>query len=195
MCSVSRHDNTNWSGLIIYGTESEQMSFSTQLPRSPILRISRSTSFIAITMAALCMGLIGPASADNYSDLAALGYRWVIVDGPYACTTEQDVQRIVDHHTDEAELHMVENIRCDYLIQGAIVQVIKEDPANGMAEMRLEGVTRSLWTYTRFLSKNPVHDTYGAVETPENTTRVRPQRTHAESRRGKHPAQVGQSSG
>jgi hypothetical protein len=33
--------------------------------------------------------------------------RWVTVDGPYACTTEQD-------HNDVTELHMVESIRCYY---------------------------------------------------------------------------------
>jgi hypothetical protein len=120
-------------------------------------------------MAASRLSPVCTALADNYSDLAAQGYRWVTVDGPYACTSEQDVQRIVGHHTDEAELHMVESIRCYYLIPGTIVQVIKEDPANNMSEMRLVSVARSLWTYSRFLSKHPVHDTYGVIETPENS--------------------------
>jgi len=124
---------------------------------------------IAVLMAAFRLSPISTALADNYSDLAAQGYRWVTVDGPYACTSEQDVQRIVGHHTDEAELHMVESIRCYYLIPGTIVQVIKEDSAHNMSEMRLVSVTRSLWTYSRFLSKNPVHDTYGLIETPENS--------------------------
>jgi hypothetical protein len=120
-------------------------------------------------MAAFHLSPVCTALADNYSNLAAQGYRWVIVDGPYACANEQDVQRIVGHHTDETELHMVESIRCYYLIPGTIVRVIKEDPANGMSEIRLGSVTRSLWTYSRFLSKHPVHDTYGVIETPENS--------------------------
>ena len=37
-----------------------------------------------------------------------------------------------------------------------------------MSEIRLGGITRSLWTYSRFLSKHPVRDTYGVIETPEN---------------------------
>jgi hypothetical protein len=69
-------------------------------------------------MTAVGLGLICTALADNYSDLAAQGYRWAIVNGPYACGTDQDVQRIVGHHTDETELHMVEDIRCYYLIPG-----------------------------------------------------------------------------
>ena len=120
-------------------------------------------------MTAVGLGLSCTALADNYGDLAAQGYRWITVNGPYACGTHQDVQRIVGHHTDETELHMVEEIRCYYLIPGTIVQVIKEDPANGMSKIRLGSVSRSLWTYSRFLSKNPVQDTYGIIETPENS--------------------------
>jgi hypothetical protein len=124
-------------------------------------------------MTAVSLGLTCTAFADQYSDLAAQGYRWATVDGPYACTTEQDVQRIAGHRNDVTELRMVESIRCYYLVPGTIVQVIKEDPANGISEMRLASVTRSLWTYTRFLSKHPVPDTYGITETPENSGLLR----------------------
>ena len=106
---------------------------------------------------------------DNYSALAAQGYRWVAINGPYACITEQDAKRIAAHHTDATELQVVESIECYYLIPGTIVQVIKEDPARGLSEMRLGSITRSLWTYSRFLSKRPVKDTYGVIETPENS--------------------------
>jgi hypothetical protein len=120
-------------------------------------------------MTALSVGLTCTALGDSYSDLAAQGYRWVTVDGPYACTTERDVQRMVGHRTDATELQVVEDIRCYYLIPGTIVQVIKEDPANGMSEMRLATVGRSLWTSNRFLTKHPIPDTYGITETPENS--------------------------
>ena len=120
-------------------------------------------------MTAVGLGVVCTALADNYSGLAAQGYRWVTVNGPYACGTDQDVQRIVGHRTDETELHMVEDIRCYYLIPGTIVQVIKEDSANGMSQVRLGSVSRSLRTYSRFLSKHPVRDTYGMIETPENS--------------------------
>jgi len=120
-------------------------------------------------IAAISLGLTYMARADNDSHLAAQEYRWVTVNGPYACTTEQDVQRIVAHPTDAIELQLVENLRCYYLIPGTIVQVIKEDPAYGMSEMQLAGITRSLWTYTRFLSKHPIRDTYGTIETPEES--------------------------
>ena len=121
-------------------------------------------------MTAVSLGLTGTVlGGDNYSVLAAQGYRWVTIDGPYACITEQDAKRIAAHHNDAIELHVVENIECYYLIPGAIVQVVEEDPAHGISEIRLGSITRSLWTYSRFLSKRPVKDTYGVIETPENS--------------------------
>jgi hypothetical protein len=119
-------------------------------------------------LTAVSLGLICTARADQYSDLAAKGYRWVIVNGPYACTSEEDVQRITTHHTDETELHLVENVRCYYLVPGTIAQIIKEDPTRGMSEMRLGSIITPLWTYTIFLSKHPVQDTCGVIETAEN---------------------------
>jgi hypothetical protein len=35
--------------------------------------------------------------------------------------------------------------------------------------MRLGVLTTFLWTYTRFLSKQPIKDTYGIIETPDNS--------------------------
>jgi hypothetical protein len=45
--------------------------------------------------------------------------------------------------------------------------VIDEDPARSMSKIRLGSIIKSLWTYNRFLSKQPVQDTYGNIETPE----------------------------
>lgn len=120
-------------------------------------------------MTAIGLGLICAARADNFDTLAAKGYRWVTVHGPYASSTEQGVQRIAARRTDATELQMIEDGHAYYLIPGTIVQVINEDPANGMSQMHLGGLTTSLWTYTRFLSKHPLQDTYGIIETPENS--------------------------
>jgi hypothetical protein len=118
-------------------------------------------------MTAVGLSLTCTALADHYKDLAAQGYRWVTVNGPYACETEQDLQRIVAHRTDATELEAVQNIQCYYLIPGTVVQVIDEDPARSMSKIRLGSIIKSLWTYNRFLSKQPVQDTYGNIETPE----------------------------
>ena len=83
-------------------------------------------------MTAVSLGLTCTVLGDdNYTALAAQGYRWVTVNGPYACKTEQDVERIAAHHTDATELQVVQNIECYYLIPGTIVQVIKEDSSSG----------------------------------------------------------------
>jgi hypothetical protein len=120
-------------------------------------------------MTAVSLGLASTVlGGDHYSALAAQGYRWVTINGPYACNTEPGAERIVARHTDVTELQVVENIECYYLIRGAIVQVIKEDPARRMSQMRFGSIITPLWTYTRFLSKRPIKDTYGVIETPQN---------------------------
>ena len=112
---------------------------------------------------------LGYSPRISVKDLVAKGYRWVTVNGPYACITEEDVRQITSDHTDLRELHMVENLRASYLIPGTLARIIQDDHANGMSEILLAGIKRHLWTYTKYLSARPIHDTYGIVETPENT--------------------------
>jgi hypothetical protein len=107
-------------------------------------------------------------------DLVAKGYRWVTVNGPYACVTEQEVLQITSDHTDLRELHMVEDLQAFYLIPGALARVIQDDPVHRMSEILLVGITRPLWTYTKFLSTRPIYDIYGVIETPDNAGLVDP---------------------
>jgi len=123
---------------------------------------------------ATSLALKGLAYADESGNLAAQGYRWVLVDGPYACATQEYLEQITARRTDAAELRVIEDGRCYYLIPGTIVQVVREDPRHHMSLMRMGSVTRSLWTYTRFLSKRPVQDTYGIIETPEDVGLIWP---------------------
>jgi len=76
-------------------------------------------------------------------DLVAKGYRWVTVNGPYACVTEQEVRQITSDHTDLRELHMVANLRAYYLIPGTLARIVQDDHANGMSAIRLAGITAS----------------------------------------------------
>jgi hypothetical protein len=64
------------------------------------------------------------------------------------------------------ELKMVEELRTYYLIRGAIVQVDQEDAAAGMSQIHVPGHPKKVWTLTRFLSRKPIRDTLGIVETP-----------------------------
>jgi hypothetical protein len=122
-----------------------------------------------LAFATISIGLTVTAVAANYSDLVTQGYRWITVDGPYACPAKDDVQRITNHRTDSVELQMVDDLRAYYLIPGMIVQIVQDDPASGLTQVRLGGITTDLWTYTRFLSKRPITDPYGVIETPENS--------------------------
>jgi hypothetical protein len=119
-----------------------------------------------IILAAAAVGLGSTALADPYKDLAAQGYRWVIVDGPYACPSKDDLREITRHRTDLLEVKMVSDLRAYYLIRGVIIQVVQEDAASGMSEVHLPGGFRTFWTVTRFLSRSPIRDTFGVVETP-----------------------------
>ena len=118
---------------------------------------------------AISISFAGSALATDYDALAAQGYRWVVANGPYACTKKEDVKRIVAHHTDATELDVVQNAACYYLIPGTIAKVVTEDPTRGISQIQLGNITVPLWTYSRFLSKSPIPDTYGVVETPEAT--------------------------
>ena len=109
---------------------------------------------------------MGHTSSTPLKDLVKEGYRWVTVDGPYACPTEQEVRQITGDRTDSTELHLLEAGGVYYLIPGTLVRVIQDDPANGMSQIIWGEITRPLWTYTRFLTARPIRDTYGILETP-----------------------------
>ena len=117
---------------------------------------------------------MGYSESTPVKDLAAKGYRWVTVDGPYACGSEQEVRNITSNRTDLAELQMVEDGRAYYLIPGMLVRVTRDDPASGMSEILLGGITRPLWTYTKFLTARPIRDIYGIVETPDTAGLIDP---------------------
>ena len=127
---------------------------------------------VTLVAAAAAVGLGSTALADPYKELAAQGYRWVIVDGPYASPSKDDLREITRHRTDLTELRMIQDLRVCYLIRGIIVQVVREDAASGMSEIHIPGHPRTFWTLKRFLSRTPVRDTLGVVETPATSNMV-----------------------
>jgi hypothetical protein len=118
---------------------------------------------------AVSLGLAGTAPGDTYDTLAARGYRWIVVHGPYGSTTEKGLQRIIGHRNEGTGSQSVEDEQAFYLIPGRIVQIIKENPGAGTSLVQMGGFPTLLWTYTRFLSKRPLRDVYGVIETPENS--------------------------
>ena len=73
--------------------------------------------------------------ARDYNSLVAEGYRWVRINGPYACPTKEDLRDISRQRSEINKLHMVEELRAYFLIRGALVRVIKEDASTGMARV------------------------------------------------------------
>jgi hypothetical protein len=104
--------------------------------------------------------------AAPYDEVAANGYRWVTTNGPYASPSKDDLRRIIQHHTDETELQMIEQPRAYYLIEGAVVQVVLEDAASGMSQIHSAGIGPDVWTLTKFLSRRPIRNTDGEIEVP-----------------------------
>jgi hypothetical protein len=122
-----------------------------------------------LLVAAVVGGLASSGLAINYDEIAAKGYRWVTVDGPYACVSKDDLRQIVKSRGTEAELQAIKRQRAYYLLRGDIVKVIWEDPTSGMSLIRMAGVPKDLWTATKFLSKRPIENAFGVVETPETS--------------------------
>lgn len=123
-------------------------------------------SFVSTTLAE-DLPRIGYSDGTPLKELVAMGYRWVTVDGPYACPTEHEVRQITSNRTDMIELHMVEGGRAYYLIPGTLVRVMQGDQTSGMSEILLGGLAKPLWTYNTFLTGHPIRDIYGVVETPD----------------------------
>ena len=121
-------------------------------------------TILSVGTAAVLLTSAGLAA--NYDDLAAKGYRWITVDGPYACPSKDDLRQITKHHTDETELQMIEQLRAYYLIEGAVVQVVLEDAAAGMSQIHSAEIGPDVWTLTIFLSKRPIKNGYGETEAP-----------------------------
>jgi hypothetical protein len=65
--------------------------------------------FRIVVIATIGFELACTGFAGDYKYLVGKGYRWVTVDGPYACSTEEEVRRITTHRTDATELQMVED--------------------------------------------------------------------------------------
>jgi len=62
---------------------------------------------------------------------------------------------------------MIEQLRAYYLIEGALVQVVLEDAASGMSQIHSAEIKPDIWTLTRFLTRHPIKNRYGQIDTPE----------------------------
>jgi hypothetical protein len=164
MCKESTTAPTNLSRMnrSVEGTRSLSLSVVSRVVEENLWKGTR-----ALSVAVLTFGLTLAGLAANYDDFAANGYRWVTVDGPYGCPFRDDLQKIVKNRTDDLELQFIEQVRAYYLVRGALVKVVQEDAASGVSQIHTTGITKDLWTLTKFLSRRPIRDAYGTIESPE----------------------------
>src|SRR5215471_20837100 len=116
--------------------------------------------------AAVAVGLALAGLGANYDDLIRQGYRWVTVDGPLACVSKDDLRQMVQKPSDELRLKMVEEVRAYYLIRGTVVRVVTQETSSGLSQISIPGITQNLWTASKFLTKQPIRDIIGRIETP-----------------------------
>jgi hypothetical protein len=123
-----------------------------------------------LSVATVAVGLVSAGLAANYDDLTKQGYRWVAVDGPLACVSKDDLRQMVEKPSDELKLKMVEEVRAYFLIRGTMVRVVTEEKSSGLSQINIPGITQNLWTLTKFLTKQPIRDIIGRIETPTTLT-------------------------
>ena len=119
-----------------------------------------------LSVAAVAVGLVSAGLGANYDDMIRQGYRWVTVDGPLACVSKNDLRQMVGKPSDALTLKMVEEVRAYYLIRGSVVRVVTEETSSGLSQINIPGITQNLWTLTKFLTKQPIKDIIGRIETP-----------------------------
>jgi hypothetical protein len=63
---------------------------------------------VKVSIAALLIRMQTTAlGSKNYEDLAAEGYRWVNIDGPYASMFENDTERLSENPTHDIKLQLL----------------------------------------------------------------------------------------
>ena len=119
-----------------------------------------------IGIGAAAIWLTSTGFSDQYDDLVKKGYRWVTTDGPFACRSKEDVQRLINNQSDENRLRMLSQGGVYYLIRAVIVQVVQEDEVSGLSQVHWEGIVANLWTPSMFLSKRPIVNILGSISIP-----------------------------
>jgi hypothetical protein len=118
------------------------------------------------------VGLTSNCPATDYADWVAKGYRWSKVNGRYAYPAKEEAQKNAARGEPGVDLDQSDKGRPYYLIPGMVVLVLEEDSAAGLSRIRAGGITSDLWTATKNLSTQPVRDTLGIIETPDNAAVV-----------------------
>jgi hypothetical protein len=117
-----------------------------------------------LSLAILAFLGIPPGLADDYQGWAAQGYRWSSVGGLHAYRNKDDAK---NERSRREKKSVSEEVRYAYYLRpGKVVLVIGTDAADGLSQIRMGGIASDLWTPTKYLSKRPVRNSVGKIETP-----------------------------
>jgi hypothetical protein len=126
----------------------------------------------AKSLALFCLltaATVTTATATDFKALAEQGYRWVRVNGPYATPNKNDAAKLADAKSAATDVGLQDKTHAYFLLPGMLVFVLENDSAAGLSRVRASGIVVDLWTETKYLSTQPVKDSYGVTETPDSS--------------------------
>jgi hypothetical protein len=110
------------------------------------------------------LGIPQVTLADDLKGWVAQGYRWSVVSGLHAYRNKDDAKNERSRRENKS---VSEEVRYAYFMRpGMVVLVVATDAANGLSQIRMGGIASELWTPTKYLSKSPVKNSVGKIETP-----------------------------
>jgi hypothetical protein len=117
----------------------------------------------------LAAATVTRAAATDFKALAEEGYRWVRVNGPYATPNKEDATKLAEAKSAATDVELQDKTHAYFLLPGMLVYVLETDNASGLSKVRASGIVVELWTETKFLSSQPIKDSYGVTETPDSS--------------------------
>jgi hypothetical protein len=117
----------------------------------------------------LSAATVTTATATDFKALAEQGYRWVRVNGPYATPNKNDAAKLADAKSAATDVELQDKTHAYFLLPGMLVFVLESDSASGLSRVRASGIVVDLWTETKYLSPEPLKDSYGVTETPDSS--------------------------
>jgi hypothetical protein len=117
----------------------------------------------------LSAATVTTATATDFKALAEQGYRWVRVNGPYATPNKNDAAKLAEAKSASTDVELQDKTRAYFLLPGMLVFVLENDSASGLSRVRASGIVVDLWTETKYLSPEPLKDSYGVTETPDSS--------------------------
>ena len=117
----------------------------------------------------LAAATVTAATATDFKALADEGYRWVRVNGPYATPNKNDAAKLAGSKSASSDIELQDKTHAYFLLPGMLVFILETDSAAGLSRVRASGIVVDLWTETRYLSAQPLKDSYGVTETPDSS--------------------------